>query len=290
MIDDRRDPLRGIGLLVSAMLVFAIMDGLSRYLVATHSIAQILWIRYMVFVLFALWLCRGRVRRTLQSQRPWLQVVRGAVLLVEAFFFIASFRYMSLAETHSIAASTPLLVTALAPIFLAEHVGIRRFLAVLAGFAGTLIIIRPGFGPLGSDVVWPIMAAVFFAILQIMTRLLGRVDQGATTLLYSGIAGLAIMSCIGPFYWASVDPRDLGLMVAIGLLGATAHFLLILAFRHTHASVLQPYTYFLLVWAVVVGFVAFGDLPDGWTLCGAGVVVGSGLYSFHQERKTTIAD
>ena len=285
MTEDPHDTFRGIGLTVLAMFVFATMDGISRFLVESYSIGQLLWVRYMVFSLFALGFCRGDVRQHIRSRRPWLQVLRGVVLLVEAFFFVASFRYLPLAETHAITASTPLMVTALAPMFLSERVGPERWLAVLVGFAGTLIIIRPGFTGLSWVVVWPLLAAVFFAILQIMTRLLGRADRGTTTLLYSALVGLVIISTIGPFYWTSAPLRDLGLMVVMGLLGATAHFLLILAFRHTQASVLQPYTYFLLVWAVVVGFVAFGDLPDAWTFCGAAIVVGSGLYSFYRQRQ-----
>jgi len=291
MNEDQHSAFRGISLLILAMLVFAVMDGLTRFLVAGHSysMVQILWVRYMVFPLCALWLCRGDVRGKIRSRRPWLQVLRGAVLLVEAFLFVVSFRYLPLAETHAIAAATPLIVTALAPICLREHVGLPRWFAVLVGFAGTLIIIRPGFGIISWVVVWPILGAVFFAILQIMTRLLGRTDQSTTTLLYSAIVGFVMISGFGPFFWSPVPWHHLALMVLLGLLGATAHFLLILALRHTPASVLQPFTYFLLVWAVVVGFVAFDELPDGWTLCGAVVVVASGLYSFHQARTATIS-
>ena len=170
-------------------------------------------------------------------------------------------------------------------MILKERVGLGRWFAVLVGFVGTLIIIRPGFGNLSWLIVWPLLATVSFAILQIMTRMLGRADQGTTTLLYSAIVGFVIISGIGPFCWSSAPIGDLVLMVVIGLLGATAHFLFILAFRHTQASVLQPYTYFLLVWAVVVGFVAFGDFPNAWTICGATVVVASGLYTLHRERR-----
>jgi len=154
------------------------------------------------------------------------------------------------------------------------------------GFTGTLIIIRPGFETMSWVIVLPLLAALFFAMLQITTRLLGRTDPGTTTLLYSAIIGLVIISGIGPFCWTETPLRDLGLMVLIGLLGATAHFVLILALRHSHASTLQPYTYALLVWAVVVGFVAFGDMPGPWTLCGSGIIVASGLYSFFQEQRS----
>ena len=286
--ENRHNTLRGIGLIILAMLVFAVMDGLTRFLVKHYSMGQILWVRYMVFPLFALCLCGGKVRQTIRSRRPWLQVLRGAVLLIESFFFVISFRYFPLAETHSIAASAPLMVTALAPLCLREHVGFQRCFAVLVGFAGTLIIIRPGFGTISWVVVWPIMAAMFFAILQIMTRVLGRADQSRTTLLYSAIVGFVIISGIGPFFWSAAPLCHLALMVLVGLLGATAHFLLIMALRYTHASVLQPYTYFLLVWAVLVGFVAFGELPDTWTLLGGAIVVASGLYAFHRKRTPTI--
>ena len=289
MTDNRHNSYLGIGLVILATLAFAMMDGIGRFLVATYPIGQLLWIRYLVFSLFALWLCRSDLRQRIRTQRPWMQILRGAILLVEAFLFVASFRYLPLAETHAIASSTPLIVIVLAPIFLKEHVSLEQWLAVLIGFVGTLIIIRPGFAASSWVVVLPLLAAVLFATIQIMARLLGRTDQGTTTLLYSAMVGLVIISSIGPFCWSPVQVRDLALMVVIGLLAATGHYLLILALRHTPASVLQPYTYCLLVWAVAVGFVAFGDIPDAWTLSGGAIVVGSGLYCFHRERSPKTA-
>ncbi|MDP6058032.1 MAG: DMT family transporter, partial [Pirellulaceae bacterium] len=161
MIDDRQQTSRGIGLIILAMLTFATMDALSRYLVATYSIGQLLWVRYLVYPLFALWFCRGSLREGIQTRRPWLQCVRGVILLVEAMFFIGSLRYLPLAETHSIAASTPLFVTVLAAICLREQVKPDRWFAVLAGLVGTLIIIRPGFSAMSAAAVWPLSAAVF---------------------------------------------------------------------------------------------------------------------------------
>jgi len=276
---------RGIGLIILAMLAFATMDGISRFLVRTYSIGQMLWVRYMVFLIFALWLCRKNgMQKTIRSSRPWLQVLRAVVLLVEGALFLASFMYFPLAETHAIAASTPLIVTALAPTLLKEHVGLHRWIAVLVGFAGTLIIVRPVFATTPWTVIWPLLAALGFATLQIMTRMVGRTDKGETTLLYTAIVGFFIMSTVGPRYWSSAPIGDLALMVAIGVLASVAHFLLILAFRYAQASVLQPYTYFLLVWAVVVGLIAFREPPDSATIAGGAIVVASGLYGFHRER------
>jgi drug/metabolite transporter (DMT)-like permease len=272
------------------MFTFATMDGVQKFLVHDYTIAQLFFIRYIVFICFALWICRKTgARAALRSKRPFLQIARAIILLLEGFAFLASFRYLGLADVHAIVAGTPLIVTVLAATVLAEHVGIHRWLAVLVGFVGALIIIRPGLGMTSWHVLLPIGAALTYAIIQIQARLLGAHDRGETTILYTALVGLAIMAVAGPFFWVwprgDVLLRDGGLMVLVGLLGATAHYLLIISYRHAQASVLQPYTYFLVAWATMVGFLMFGETPDFWTIVGAVIIVASGLYTFRRERK-----
>ena len=223
------------------------------------------------------------------SQRPRLQIARAIVLLVEGFFFVWSFRYLGLAETHAIAAAAPLLVTVLAAAVLAERVGLHRWLAVAAGFGGALVIIRPGLGGMSWPVLLPLGATITYAVMQIQTRILGKVDEGQVTIFYTAVVGLAIMIVVGPFFWtwpaSELMVRDLGLMALVGVLSATAHSLLILAYRRAQATVLSPYGYFLLAWAAVIGLVAFAEFPDAWTIAGAGIIVASGIYTFQRERR-----
>lgn len=288
-------PLRGILLMIGSMLVFATMDGVSKHLVQTYSIAQIFMVRYLVFIVFALWICRRiGVRRALVSKRPGLQIARTVLLIVEGMLFVLAFRYLGLAETHAIVSTTPLLVTVLAALFLAEKIGFHRWLAVVAGLAGALIIIRPGVIEFSWPILIPLAVALTYAPMQIQTRMLGKIDRGETTLLYTALGGLAIMLVAGPFFWVWPEPEirvaDLALMVLAGLLASIAHYLLILAYRHAAASVLQPYSYFLLAWVALVGLIGFGEFPDRWTIVGAAIIVAGGLYTFARERRALVAN
>lgn len=286
---DTASPVTGIALIIGAMASFALMDGVSKFLVRDYAIAQLFLVRYLVYIVFALLVCRKLgLRKSLISGRPGLQIARALIVLVEGIVFVAAFRYLGLAEVHTIVAATPLLVTILAATILAEHVGLHRWFAVAAGFAGALLVIRPGAGVISWPMALPVAAACLYATIQIQARILSGYDKSEVTILYTAIIGLAVMALVGPFFWVwpaeDVLVRDLALMALIGLLGATAHYLLIIAFRHAQASVLQPYTYFLVAWATVVGFIFFGDTPNAWTIAGATVIVASGLYTFRRER------
>ncbi len=283
-------PVTGIALIIGAMACFALMDGVSKFLVRDYAIAQLFFVRYLVYIVFALWVCRKLGwRKALVSGRPVLQLARAAIVLVEGIAFVAAFRYLGLAEVHTIVAATPLLVTVLAATILAERIGLHRWLAVAIGFAGALLVIRPGVGQMSWPMLIPVVAACLYATIQIQARILSRYDTGEVTILYTAIVGLVFMTIIGPFFWvwpaSDVLVRDLTLMALIGLLGAMAHYLLISAFRHAPASVLQPYTYFLVAWATLVGLVFFGDVPNIWTISGATVIIASGLYTFQRERR-----
>jgi drug/metabolite transporter (DMT)-like permease len=281
------DPARaGILLVIAASFGFASMDAMSKVLAQDHAILQILWFRYMVFTVFALAIARRRgVRRTLISQRPWLQAFRALLLVAENAVFVLAFRYLPLADVHALGASAPLMVVALSVVLLGETVGIRRWSAVLVGFVGVLIIIRPGLQEIEWPLLIPLVGALMWALYQILVRLCSRTDGSDTTLLWSALVGLAATSVTGPFVWVPPDREAWVLLVVLAVAGSIAHYALIKGLQLAEASAVQPYTYTLLVFAAFWGLAVFGDIPDAWTILGATIIVGSGLYTWYRERQ-----
>lgn len=279
-----------IVLLLVSNLCLAGMDAVSKTLIRDYDVGQILWVRYMFFAGFTAALAwrsrrgKGGLLSAFKAERPWLNVIRAALLVVEIGLFVVAFGHMKLAAVHAIAAICPLFITALSALVLSEKVGPRRWAAVAIGFVGMLIILRPGLGVFDMWALLPLAGAALFAAYQIMTKVLGRVEQTDTIMLYTGWVGLAMTSLIGPFQWEQPDTTGWILLVAAGVMGVAAHLLLIKALSLAEASVLQPFNYSLLVWATIVGFVIFAELPDLWTMVGAAVIVISGLYAWWRER------
>jgi len=277
----------GALLTVLAMLCFASMDAIAKWLVADYAIGQMMWIRYGVFCVFA-WLVvrrRGGVRAAFRTTRPGLQAGRALLAVVESAVFVLAFRYLPLADTHSIAATSPLIVIALGALFLGEKAGVARWLAVLAGFAGVLLIVRPGFRTLDWPLLIPVAGAILWGSYQILTRLSARADSPDTTLVWSAFVAFAATSVMGIYEWRWPDAASWLLLLATGLLGALAHYGLIRALDYAEAGAIQPYSYTLLVWVTVLGALVFGDFPDGWTIAGAAIVVASGLFTWHHDRR-----
>jgi drug/metabolite transporter (DMT)-like permease len=269
-----------------AMFLFACMDATNKHLSQTYAIAQILWVRYVFFLLFAMLVARRRMRLSLafRSRAFWLQTIRSLVLIGEIGTFILALHFLPLADVHAIAAVTPLLVTALSVPILGERVGWRRWAAVGAGFIGVLIIVRPGFVEADWRVSIALAGALFFAIYQIMLRVAARHDPPETTLLYSALVGTIVMSAIGPSRWTPPDTEGWALLALGALLGSCAHFALIKALELGEASRLQPYGYTLMIWAAVIGLIVFGQFPDAFTVAGGVIIAASGLYAFARER------
>ena len=269
-----------------SMAGFATMDAVSKILVRDYPIVQTLWIRYIVFTLFALAVSyRSGIRAPWRSNRPWFQGSRGLLALVENGVFVLAFAYLPLADTHAIAATSPLLVVALSVPLLAERVSADRWLAVFAGFVGVLTILRPGLQTLTWPAFIPLGGALLWALYQIMTRVGSRTDRSEVTLFWTAISGLIGTSLLVQFQWVALTPTAVAMMLCVGILGSLSHFALILALDHAPAATVQPYSYLLLVWATGMGYAVFGDFPDVWTFVGGGIVVLSGLYSWHRDMR-----
>lgn len=276
----------GALLMCLSMFGFAVMDSISKFLVQSYPVMQTLWVRYVIYAGFALLVARPRgVLRMARSRRPWLQFWRSILAMLENAMFFLAFAYLPLAETHAIAATSPLIVILLAAPMLGEKVGLHRWLAVLAGFAGVLLIVRPGLVSLEWPMALPLVGALMWGLYQIMLRLVARDDAPETTLLWSAFIGLGAATLVVPFQWEPVTPAAWGFLLLIGILGAVCHYGLIRAMDYADASAMQPYSYTLLVWAAVMGFLVFGDIPAIWTFLGGAIVVASGLYTWHHDRK-----
>jgi len=282
---DEAATLRGIAFMLAAGLLFVLKDACAKHLTQTYPVIQVVWARY-VFHMLTLPILVGRRDwpAVLATRRLGLQLVRSLLLIGSTYFFFLAVRHIPLATATAIGFVSPLLLTALAVPLLGEQVGLRRSAAVMLGFLGTLVIIRPGTGMLHWAALLPLLVAVCFALYQIATRVLARTDSWRTTLFYSAAPAAVATTLLVPFEWQSPDLAGWAIMALLGLLGSLAHLAMIRAFAAAPASALAPLTYVQLVWSALVGFLAFGDLPDRWTLIGAGVVAGSGLYVLYREH------
>ncbi|MDA1101073.1 MAG: DMT family transporter [Proteobacteria bacterium] len=280
----QNNPLKGIILMNVAMFLLAGMDGITKSLAVDYAVPQILSVRFLIFCLFALAIAQPKsLRAAFRSHHPYLQIARSLIIVVEVGVFIIAFRYLPLADTHAISGIAPLLVTALAVPFLGEKVGRRRWSAIAIGFVGLLVIVRPGIGVFNPAALIPLAGAALWAVYQILMRKVSD-DSAATSLLYMAVIGAVLMTALAPFFWRQPDATGWLLLLSLGLVGSLGHYVLIKAFQQAPASTLQPFHYIVLLWATLVGYIVFDDLPDIWTIMGAGIIAASGLYAFYRER------
>lgn len=283
---ERRERLVGIAFMCAALACFACLDAIAKYLNAYIDTMEVVWARYVGALLFAL-VIANPIRRPqlMATSRPVLQVVRSTLLLLSTLFNFSAFRYLQLDQALAIVFSTPFLVAALAGPILGEWIGWRRWIAICVGFTGVLVVTQPGNPNMHFAVLLSFGAALALAFYAITTRMLARTDSNETTLFYSNMVGAVVMSLIVPAVWTTpTDPLVIFLMVICGAFGMYGHYFLIIAHRNTPASILSPFVYTQLIWAVTLGYLVFGDVPGPATLIGAGIVIMSGLYLLHRER------
>ena len=284
--DARRARLTGIALMCGAVGCFSFLDADAKYLGRHMDVLEVVWARYtFAFVLALAWSNPIRRPGMLTSARPGLQIARSTLLLGSTALNFFAIKYLQLDQALTITFSTPFLVAALAGPVLGEWVGPRRWAAIGVGFLGVLVVTRPGFNAIHPAAALSAGGALCYALYSLTTRILARTDSNETTLFYSNLIGFIVMLPIVPLVWTTPDSLLIGLlMLAAGGLASLGHYLLICAHRLAPASVLSPFIYSQLAWTVALGFFVFGDVPNRWTMAGAGVVVASGLYLLHRER------
>lgn len=284
---ERARRLRAIALAVLAGLCFACVDASAKYLVAAYAFAQVVFVRYFGHLAITVAAAAAAGNLDLwRTRRPGLLLLRAAFLIGATGFNFVALRYLPLADAMAIFFSMPLIVAVISGPLLGEWIGPRRWLAVIAGFVGVLIITRPGMGGTHWAGLLSFGCAFCYACYAMTTRLLTTTDSNATQQFYSSLFGSLVMLPFVPAVWQTPgDATSLLLMIAIGAASFVGHGVIITAHRDAPAPVLAPFAYVQILWAGTIGFLAFGDIPTPWTLAGAAIVVGSGLYLFFRERQ-----
>ena len=282
--------MKAIALMCAAVTFFSCLDAMAKY-IAAHSnmgTAQIVWLRFLgQMILMAALLGPAAIPALLKTEKPALQALRSLMLLGTTAFNFLAVQYLRLDQTISIAFLAPLVVAALAGPILGEWVGWRRAVAIVAGFFGVLIVVRPGI----AQVHWAFGASFLsmscYATFMMVTRKLSTYDQPLTTLFLGLLAGAAAGAPIALAHWVwPVDWQQWLMLLSLGAFGGIGHYLMIFAYRYAPASSVSPFLYFQLLSMVGLGYLMFGDVPDKWTLIGSSVVIASGLYLVHRERVT----
>jgi drug/metabolite transporter (DMT)-like permease len=281
----RRQRLTGIALMCCAVASFSCLDATGKYLNHHMATTQVVWARYF-FASFLTFLFSNPIkhRGLMRTSRPFMQTGRSALLLLSTALNLFALRWLQLDEALSIIFATPFLVAVLCVPLLGEHVGWRRWTAIVVGFCGVLVVARPGFGGLHPAALLSLGGTVCYAFYVISTRVLSHTDSNETTQFYTNLVGAVAMTTIVPFVWTWPDDAMVAvLMVLIGALGGGGHYLLIRAHRLAPASTLAPFIYTQMVWTTTLGFAVFGDVPHRWTVVGGLIVISSGLYLLHRE-------
>lgn len=278
-------PLRGIGLNVLAGIIFCVADTIAKQLVEQVSFVQITWTRYVIFVAMA-FVITTRIRgASFYVRYPWMQVARGVCLVCSSLFFVLGIKDVGLAEATTIGFIGPIMVTFLSIPLLGEKVDAKRWAALVVGMAGVLIALRPGTGAFQPEALYRVASALFWSCGVILTRRMTAIERAETTMFWSAVSGLILLSAIVPLHFEPPTPLQLILSLGQGVLSSLGQWLVILALRFTPASTLAPYSYLQLLWMSVAGFVAFGVVPEQWTLLGAAFIIASGLYTARRERR-----
>jgi drug/metabolite transporter (DMT)-like permease len=278
-------PFRGIALVLASTVFLGTSDVTAKYLSVTLPSIEIAWIRFLTFAIIMVpAMLPGSPLYALRTRRPGLQLMRGVALLASSLFFISGLRFLPIAEASATGFVSPLFVTALSIVFLSESVGMRRWLATAVGLVGVLIVLRPGSSAFHPAALFPIVSALAWACTLIMTRMMSGSEHASTTMTYSSIAGVCILSALVPLVWVTPNWHDILFGILIGVASTAGQWIVVLAFRYADASVLAPFSYTQLLWVSILGFIIFGEVPDVWTVTGAAIIVASGLYTAHRER------
>lgn len=277
--------LSAILLTLGAAFIFALSDTGAKLAVSSLPVIEVYWLRSLVVVLVSLppiilrsgW-------QALRTTQPGLQLLRGVCVFASSIAFLTGLIHLPLADATAINFVWPLLVTGFSVLILKEQVGVRRALATAVGFAGMILIVRPGSGAFHWAAVFPLAAAVLWALSSVLTRLMSANERAETTILWSSLLAFAASSLAMPFVFVWPTARELGICALIGIGSATAHAMIVLAFTRAPASALAPFSYTQLVWAAICGYILFRTFPDANVAAGSLLIAASGIYTAHRER------
>jgi len=287
----KQHPLKGVLFFMTAIFLISVVDTVCKVFTKDLHSIQLVW-GYFVGINLTLWvlfLFKGAKFSNLsRTERPLLQIIRPAFLVCSISSLFIGLTYLPIAEATVIGFAAPLFITALSVPILKESVDIHRWGAVAIGLVGVIIIIRPGGDLWHLASVMPLLGALFFALFQIITRLLAATERTHTTLFYTGLGGLAWSSLIVPFVWVTPSITHIFVFLSTGAMGAMAHLCMISAFDRAEASLLAPYNYTKLIWVSVLGYLIFNDVPSLDMWIGAIIIVSAGFYVLYRERNVNL--
>lgn len=284
-------PFRGVLLFMSALLLFACMDTTTKYLAAQYDVQLVVAVRYIVHcLLMVAILAPHQGKRLIQTQRTGLVLVRAASLAIASLFVGLALQRMPVAETTAIIFLAPMVVVLLARLFLDERIGALGWVAAVIGFAGVMLIARPGSGLDTTGIVYALCAVAGVVAYQLLSRVLASTERTVTLLFYTALIGAIGYGLFLPWFWEGKTPTLLQLMLflSMGLTGGLGHFLYTAAYRHAQASLLAPMNYLQLLWAGLLGWIVFGHVPDHLSILGMCVVAASGVMIALKSRKRRI--
>ncbi|MFO1070671.1 MAG: DMT family transporter [Geminicoccaceae bacterium] len=271
--------LRAVGLFLLGGLFFVTLNSFAKTLLAELGPTMVLWARYFFHVVLVAVLFPGALARLPRAPQLPVQLGRSLMLMLSTVCNFLALRHMPLGDVSAIVFMTPILVAGLAVVVLKERVSLLRWLAIGAGLAGAMLVIRPGSSTFNIGAVLALLCALTYAVYQVSTRLV-REGDAVVSLLYGGLGGLVVFTLILPFGWQTPSLLQWAMLVTMGAFGAVGHLLVILALQRMEASRLSPFSYLQLVWAMLISFFVFGDVPTFLTLTGAVVIVASGLWAW----------
>jgi drug/metabolite transporter (DMT)-like permease len=274
-----REQLKGIVLVVLSASLFAVVDGVSKILAETQTVGQIVWARYALALPVLVVTTRPSLWASLfRTGRPVLQAVRGVTPLAVSVSMVLAVRYLPLAEATVILFIAPFIVVALSGTVLGERVSAASWIGVTIGFAAVLLVARPGFGGFSAAVAFPLVAALFYALLQLVTRYLGTSGERAdTTLAWTLASGGVVATPFAILSWGPTSPAAWALLLTLGIVFGLAQLLMIRAFTHASAGVLAPFSYAQIIAATIFGTAVFGAIPELWTFAGIAMIIFAGL-------------
>lgn len=277
----------GALLILAAGLLLAINDGLSKYLTQLYPVILVVWVRYLVQTVLMVALFTPRMgRRVFVTLRPWPQLLRGVSLVAVSILFISGLRYIPLAEATAVIFLAPLMVT-VASALLGEHINRSQWAAVVFSLLGVMLIVRPGSSLFTPAILLPFGAALSFTVYQLLTRRLAGTDHPVTSNFLASLVGATVLSVLVIFNWRTPTVTDVGLMVGLGCVTTLGHLLLTNAYRFASAATLAPFTYGQIVFAGLVGFIAFDQAPDLGAMLGIGMIIASGLGIAYMQGRSS---
>ncbi len=271
--------------MVLAIIAFTLLDAAAKGLIRDYSAPQVVWARFLGQVLIVLVILRARVPAMLRTAYPGLHFLRAVFQVTTAALFFASLNHVGLAEATALTDTSPVLVTLGAALFLGERLGPRRLIGIGVALTGALIIVRPGAGVFTWWALLPLAAAVSFAANSLLTRRIGQYEPVWTAMLWGGILGTLAFGAALPEVWKPVATADLPLFIFVGVIGTLGQVLMIRSLSIAEAGVVAPFSYIGVVFATFWGALFFAEYPDRWTVIGALVIVGAGLYVWHRETR-----